>query len=331
MRVMTKQWSRRLRKLREHPRPARFVASRVLWRAGLSRFFVCEMSRGFRIRFYPSSISAALWSDPNSRSEDEDFVWAVLRPGDRYIDAGANIGQLALAASKRVGPRGEVIAVEAHPTIYGYLRGNVELNRCTNVTTIQRALGDRPGEVALTSRRSDDQNYIADVGDVRVSMRPLDDLVDLEPTRLLKLDVEGYELPVLRGASRVLEQTDVVYCELVPSNCERFGYEPLQVEQHLLERGFLFIRTDTASDPVATRRPYFSEGRRVASCNRVQSHCRPSRSREGGARRLVRRGLVPLILRNGSPHDTSCHGELCASGGGRIRCPAPSGRDQGHR
>lgn len=259
MRAVTNKWVRRLRKLRAHPRPVRLVASRVLWRAGLSRFFVCEMPRGFRIRFYPSSISAALWSDPSSRSEDEDFVWAVLRSGDRYIDAGANIGQLSLAASKRVGPLGEVIAVEAHPKIYGYLSGNIELNRCGNVTTMHHALGDRTREVALTSRWSDDQNFIADAGDARVPMRPLDDLIDSTPIRLLKLDVEGYELPVLRGAKRALEQTDIVYCELSPSNCERFGYEPLQVEQLLLDGGFVFIRTDTASEAAVTNRPYFSE------------------------------------------------------------------------
>ena len=104
-------WSYRLRKLREHPRPGRFILGRILWRSGLSPLFVREMPRGFRVRFYPTSISAALWSNPSSRTEDEDFVWAVLRPGDRYIDAGANIGQLALAASKRVGPEGEVIAI----------------------------------------------------------------------------------------------------------------------------------------------------------------------------------------------------------------------------
>lgn len=86
------KWAYRLRKLRQHRRPVRFVAGRILWRTGLSPLFVSEMPRGYRIRFYPSSISAALWSDPDSRSEDEDFVWSVLRPGDRYIDAGANIG-----------------------------------------------------------------------------------------------------------------------------------------------------------------------------------------------------------------------------------------------
>lgn len=150
------KWEKRLRKLREHPRPVRLVAGRLLWLSGLSPLFVFEMPRGFRIRFYPSSISAALWSDPTSRAEDEDFVWTVLRPGDRYIDAGANIGQLALAASRRIGSTGEAIVIEAHPQICRYLEGNVALNEATNVQTMHCALGAKLGEVAITSRRSDD-------------------------------------------------------------------------------------------------------------------------------------------------------------------------------
>jgi FkbM family methyltransferase len=252
------KWAYRLRKLREHRRPVRFVASRILWRTGLSPLFVREMPRGFRIRFYPSSISAALWSDPDSRSEDEDFVWSVLRPGDRYIDAGANIGQLALAAAKRVGPKGEVIAVEAHPEIYRYLEGNVGLNQDTNLTTLHQALGAGPGEVALTSRRSDDQNYITNEGSVRVPMCALDELVAVRPTHLLKLDVEGYELPVLQGALRTLRQTDIVYCELSTGNCRRFGYQPQEVEQLLVGQGFVFIRTGAGGEAAVTASPYFA-------------------------------------------------------------------------
>jgi FkbM family methyltransferase len=251
-------WAYRLRKLREHRRPVRFLASRVLWRTGLSPLFVREMPRGFRVRFYPSSISAALWADPSSRSEDEDFVWGVLRPGDRYIDAGANIGQLALAAAKRVGSEGQVIAIEAHPEIYRYLEGNAELNRATNLTTLHHALGAGPGEVALTSRRSDDQNYITSEGEFRVPMCALDELVDPRPTRLLKLDVEGYELPVLQGAARTLEQTQIVYCELSTGNCRRFGYRPQEVEQLLVAKGFVFIRTGPAGEVVVTPDPCFA-------------------------------------------------------------------------
>ena len=251
------KWEKRLRKLREHPRPVRLVAGRLLWLSGLSPLFVFEMPRGFRIRFYPSSISAALWSDPTSRMEDEDFVWTVLQSGDRYLDAGSNIGQLTLAASRRVGPTGEVIAIEAHPEIYRYLQGNVALNEATNVQTMHYALGAERGEVTMTSRRSDDQNYITGDGTVRVPMRPLDDLRPTEPIRLLKLDVEGYELPVLRGARRTLAQTQIVYCELSSSNCARFDYAPERVEELLLEEGFVFIRW-VAGRPTVTKTPYFA-------------------------------------------------------------------------
>jgi len=252
------KWIYRWRKLREHPRPARFVLSRLLWRTGLSPSFVVEMPRGFRIRFYPSSISAALWADPDSRSEDEGFVWAVLRAGDRYIDAGANIGHLALAASKRTGPHGEVIAIEAHPEIFRYLEGNTDLNQTTNLTTVHCALGAGPGEVTLTTRRSDDQNYISERGTVRVQMHALDELVVARPTRLLKLDVEGYELPVLQGAAAVLEQTQIVYCELSTANCRRFGYTPREVEQLLLGKGFVFVRIADSGKLAITTDEYFA-------------------------------------------------------------------------
>jgi FkbM family methyltransferase len=252
------KWGYRLRKLRKHPRPLRLIAGRLLWASGLSPLFVVEMPRGFRMRFYRSSISAALWSDPTSRSEDEDFVWTVLRPGDRYVDAGANVGQLALAASRRVGPGGEVIAIEAHPKVFAYLAGNVALNDAANVQLLHCALGAGGGEVALTSRRSDDQNYVTESGSVRVPMRTLDDmLAERRPTRLLKLDVEGYELPVLRGAGRALDQTQVVYCELSAGNCHRYGYQPDEVEQLLLAHGFVFLRR-TGDELRVTSSPYFS-------------------------------------------------------------------------
>ena len=254
---MTK-WRRRFRKLRRHPRPARVVASRVLWHTGLSRFFVADLHYGTRIRFYPSSVSAGLWSDSRACSEDEDFVWTVLRQGDRSIDAGANIGHLTLAASRRVGSSGNVVAIEAHPQIFGYLEGNVALNRALNVQAIQCALGAEPGEVAFTSRRSDDQNYISSDGSVRVPMRVLDDIVEPGQTRLLKLDVEGYELPVLRGASRTLSDTQIVYCELTKDNCRRFGYEPEEIERLLLDRGFVFIRRDDADEPWVTGEPFYA-------------------------------------------------------------------------
>jgi FkbM family methyltransferase len=152
---------------------------------------------------------------------------------------------------------GEVIAIEAHPRIAHYLEGNVALNRARNVHTVQCALGPESGEVTFTSRRSDDQNYISSDGMVRVPMRALDDVVEPGQTRLLKLDVEGYELPVLRGARQTLRDTQIVYCELSKGNCRRFGYEPEEIEQLLLQEGFVFIRRSGAGGPRVTTQPYY--------------------------------------------------------------------------
>ncbi|MCA9531635.1 MAG: FkbM family methyltransferase [Myxococcales bacterium] len=254
----TRRMAYRLRKLAAHPRPLRLIASRALWACGVSERFVSTMPRGFRMRFYPSSVSAALWADPRARSTDEDFVCAVLRPGDRYIDAGANVGQLALAAATRVGAAGEVVAVEAHPRIYRYLEGNVALNPALRVVTIHRALGDHDGAVTFSDRHADDQNHITEGRGVDVPMSPLDALVPPAPTRLLKLDVEGFELPVLQGAAQTLSATELVYCELSEGNCARFGYAPVEVETLLLDAGFVFVRPRGDGTPVVTERPYFA-------------------------------------------------------------------------
>jgi hypothetical protein len=83
-------------------------------------------------------------------------------------------------------------------------------------------------------------------------MRPLDEIVSLDEITLLKLDVEGYELPVLRGATRALQRTKVVYCELSASNTQRFGYHPRDAEALLLEAGFVLAHQRDGSWRIAS-------------------------------------------------------------------------------
>jgi FkbM family methyltransferase len=235
------RWRSRANKLRAHPRPLRFLVSRALWQVRLSHLLTAELPDGLRVRFYPSSISAALWVSGDARNDDVDFLRLALREGDTYIDCGANIGHLAMVARRIVGDAGAVTAIEANPRVYGYCVGNLELNHMADVVTLNVALGEARGTVRITDRRDDDQNRVGE-GDAEVPLRPLDELIGDVHVNLLKLDVEGYELFVLRGATRTLANTDVVYCELSASNSERFGYRPSDAEQLLLDAGFVLAR-----------------------------------------------------------------------------------------
>lgn len=231
-------WSR----LRAESHPLRFLMSRALWRTGLSRHFVVSRN-GYRVRFHPSAVAAAVWHDPGHSSQEEAFVASRLRPGDRYVDVGANVGLLALRAATLVGPTGQVLAIEAHPRTYRFLSENAALNRFDRMQTVHSAVGEREGTVSFSDYLSDDQNHVVVGGaGVAVRVQRLDDLVPDGPIALLKVDVEGFELPVFRGAPRVLSRTRAILFESWDRHAARYGFAVADVVSLLREAGFVLYR-----------------------------------------------------------------------------------------
>jgi len=214
----------------------RFLVSRFLWATRLSSLLTFR-GTGYRLRFYPSSVSVALWCNSRFYHREEALLCKVLRSGDVFVDIGANVGALSLTASRIVGPCGRVYAVEPHPKIVRYLSGNVRLNRVENISIIHAAAGDHEGTAHFTSRRSDDQNHISNSG-IEVPLRTLDSLLPDVPVRLLKIDVEGFELFVLRGAEHTLQQTEMIYFESYESFFQKFGYSTANVLEFLADHGF---------------------------------------------------------------------------------------------
>jgi FkbM family methyltransferase len=140
----------------------------------------------------------------------------VLRPGSVVIDVGANVGVMTLPLARRVGPKGRVLAIEASPTIFQYLRHNVRLSGLDNIVLEQAAATyETHGptsfyEAPLTSfgmgSRSPQFGAIA----TQVKAVTLDQLVEqhgLERVDAVKLDVEGWEAAALRGGKVVLSRT----------------------------------------------------------------------------------------------------------------------------
>jgi len=208
-------------------------------------YFLTIRNGDFVLRFYPTSISRQLWVGyhlgQESYRREETFFRRYLQHGDTVIDAGANVGVFTLMFSVLVGPKGRVYAVEPHPRICRYLRGNLALNRTGNVSVFNVALGEANGEARLSDNsKSDDVNtVIADTRGIQVPMRRLDDLgIADKSISLLKIDVEGYEKYVIEGARGILENVRCIYFEAIESNCAKFGYGLGELIGKLEELGY---------------------------------------------------------------------------------------------
>jgi FkbM family methyltransferase len=170
----------------------------------------------------------------------------LLQPDDVVWDVGASIGLLSVHAA---GLARQVVAFEPDPATFRRLRQHIELNGLSNrVECRMEALGDRTGDVVL---RSDgligNAPAIADLGlhdgAVNARITTVDELVDtgLHAPTVLKIDVEGAELQMLRGAERLLgsaRRPRIVFLEVHPQFLPRFGATVAAVERVVAQHDY---------------------------------------------------------------------------------------------
>jgi FkbM family methyltransferase len=183
------------------------------------------------------------------------LIRSQLKPGDTFIDVGANFGYYTVLASKLVGPTGRVIAFEPDPRSFELLRRNVARNGCTNVVLEQKALADKPGTLTLHVSDSNrgahsvvregtpDVSHTVDVPAV-----PLDDYLADKDGRvdLVKIDTEGAEGFILVGMQDTLRTNPAakLVLEFIPSKLEQSGYPPERFMGLLRPHGFRYAEID---------------------------------------------------------------------------------------
>lgn len=154
------------------------------------------------------------------------YVASRLKPGDIFIDIGANIGYYSLLASRRVGHDGRVFAYEASPTVFDQLRKNLTLNHASNVAARNVAITDQPCEVPIyvNRERMGESTILTGVAakidaplEANVSGHPLGDLLGddvIRAARFIKIDVEGAEWLVVKGIQHLIptlsESTEII-------------------------------------------------------------------------------------------------------------------------
>lgn len=186
------------------------------------------------------------------------FARRSVSPGDVVVDAGAHVGFFALQFATAVGPTGHVYAFEPFAANAALLEQSIRENHYeSRMTLVRAAVGDTAGSVSLYFARetlnlggafalSSDAPPPADLERAIVPAVRLDDYALGRPVRFLKMDVEGAEPAVLRGAERILrEDRPILMSEIHRSQLARvshttpddfarhlsgFGYRPYQIE-----------------------------------------------------------------------------------------------------
>lgn len=179
------------------------------------------------------------------------FLQRRLRPGDTYVDVGANIGYFSLLAAQLVGDEGRVVAVEASPVFHRSLLRNVALNGCANIRAINGAVSDTEEilKFVLASSANMGANSIVPFdgpaeSTFEIAARPLPDLLteeEIARARVIKIDVEGAEGSVIRGMAPMLSRLRPdaeITVEVTPERMAQLGDSADELMQTMRAHGF---------------------------------------------------------------------------------------------
>ena len=148
-------------------------------------------------------------------------VCALVRPGDRIIEVGANFGYYTVAMARQIGSEGSILAFEANPGLADLVRRSVHFNGYSpTVKVLAKAASDRAGTLSFaTSRRNAGGGTISTTpgalgpDSVLVTVETVTlDSVAPDDVRFIRMDAEGSEPLILRGAERLLQRPDIVVC-----------------------------------------------------------------------------------------------------------------------
>jgi FkbM family methyltransferase len=191
--------------------------------------------------------------EPAVRNE----VVRIASHGVNVIDIGANIGYFTVMASKLIGAEKRVFAFEPQARIVERLRRNVALNPPCNVEIFPIALSDRAGTVTFNLPPIGKESYgsihangrFEVMTQVEVETQRLDDVMSKlgnPQIGLIKMDAEGAELPILRGAEKLLSSParPALIFEANEENCKPFGYCVFDLLQYVHSLGYRLRQLD---------------------------------------------------------------------------------------
>ncbi len=211
-----------------------------------------HLTDDIRIKLYRDSILSGMIYDGFEESEI-GFLQKVLREGDIFFDVGANIGLFSLYAASLVGKDGKVWAFEPAPITFSRLKENILLNDFVQVETLNIGISDKAGEeyLHISEDGRDGWNTFANgnadlfSAGMNVTVDSLDNFVvqhniDISKIKLIKIDVEGWEVPVIKGMKKIMRENNnaILLAEFTQKNSLAAGFNCYQLYDLVSDMGF---------------------------------------------------------------------------------------------
>ena len=236
----------------------KFFVSKLLTR--ILGTITLQTKDGIWLSVFPSSMMDKSYF--NDRDESHNItINAInqLSPGDKFIDVGANIGYFSFLAAKKVGQNGKVYSFEPSKREYERLTQCIPINHVDNIVHYNLALSEQQGAIYFftdefhTGLNSIEEDSGGQTNEKVICAR-LDEVVKDGKIDLIKIDVEGAELKVLRGTERLLKTKHVqkLIIEITPKFLAKYGDSKEAVFDFLLKHDYypVFSKEDWQYDEI---------------------------------------------------------------------------------
>ena len=212
---------------------------------------VTKAKHGFQVELDLSEyLQAWIYTFGSYELPTVKFIRSTLKPGAACIDVGAQIGYITLVMASSQDRNVSVLSFEPEDANYAHLQRNLELNDLKNVTTVQKAVSSEPGSIKLYLSADENAGTHSTVfveGNVsekfiEIPCTTLDDEISsrgMQRLDLIKIDVEGAEIDVIRGATNTLKSLKpTIIAELSDALQEAAGFTCAQFKQYMIDLGY---------------------------------------------------------------------------------------------
>jgi len=185
------------------------------------------------------------------KETSKNELFRSVGTGDIIFDVGANVGEYTLNFARSVGSTGKIFSFEPHPLVFKKLQHHIQINRMNHIKYYNMGLSDAPGKLHMSicetrnsgGRSVSKNNQKENKGEsTQVEVVQLDSIMEQENLShidLIKIDVEGHELRVLKGAEKlIVKYKPNLYIEVNNSNLQNHGDSSATLFQWLKSKGY---------------------------------------------------------------------------------------------